>query len=51
MCTAPAWIFRTAAFRERDEQRARVQVAELLASPRYRAYRWLRWLPPWCLSA
>lgn len=38
-------IFRTPAFRERYEQRARVQIAQLLASRRYRAYRWLRWLP------
>jgi predicted metal-dependent HD superfamily phosphohydrolase len=44
-------IFRTPAFRERYEQRARVQTAELLASPRYRAYRWLSWLPQWCFSA
>lgn len=44
-------IFRTAAFRERYEQRARAQVAALLASPRYRAYRWLRWLPQWRVSA
>jgi predicted metal-dependent HD superfamily phosphohydrolase len=44
-------IFRTPAFRERYERRVRVQIAELLASRRYRAYRWLRWLPPWCFSA
>jgi len=44
-------LFRTAAFRERYEQRARVQIADLLASSRYRAYRWLRWLPQRCVSA
>ena len=44
-------LFRTPGFRERYEQRARVQIAALLASPRYRAYRWLRWLPRWCVSA
>jgi predicted metal-dependent HD superfamily phosphohydrolase len=44
-------IFRTTAFRERYEQRARTQITALLASPRYRAYRWLRWLPQWFFSA
>lgn len=37
-------IFHTAAFRARYEQAARTQIAMLLATPRYRAYRWLRWL-------
>lgn len=37
-------LFRTAAFRTRYEQAARAQIAALLASPRYRTYRWLRWL-------
>lgn len=40
-------IFRGAHFRARYEQRARVQIEALLASPRYRSYRWLRWAPPW----
>jgi predicted metal-dependent HD superfamily phosphohydrolase len=40
-------LFRTEYFRVRYEQRARVQIAALLASPRYRSYRWLRWLPRW----
>jgi predicted metal-dependent HD superfamily phosphohydrolase len=44
-------IFRTPAFRERYEQRARAQISALLASRRYRTYRWLRWLPPWCFWA
>lgn len=38
-------LFRTEGFRKRYEQRARAQIADLLASPRYRAFRWLRWLP------
>jgi predicted metal-dependent HD superfamily phosphohydrolase len=38
-------IFRTEHFRRRYEQRARTQIAALLASPRYRCYRWLRWMP------
>lgn len=37
-------LFRTETFRARYEQLARAQIAKLLASPRYRAYRWLRWL-------
>jgi predicted metal-dependent HD superfamily phosphohydrolase len=44
-------IFRTTAFRKRYEQRARTQIAALLASQRYRAYRWLRWLPQWFFTA
>jgi predicted metal-dependent HD superfamily phosphohydrolase len=39
-------LFHTEAFRARYEQRARAQLTSLLASPRYRGYRWLRWLPP-----
>ena len=37
-------IFHTDAFRARYEQHARTQLAALLSSRRYRAYRWLRWL-------
>lgn len=37
-------LFRTEAFRARYERPARRQIAELLVGPRYRAYRWLRWL-------
>lgn len=39
-----AHIFRTEPFRARYEQHARIQIAALLQSPRYRSYRWLRWL-------
>ena len=38
-------LFHTEAFRTRYEARARAQIAALLRSPRYRAYRWLHWLP------
>lgn len=38
-------IYRTASFRERFEDAARANIAALLESPRYRPYRWLRWLP------
>ncbi|HEY0986750.1 MAG TPA: hypothetical protein VGD80_06840 [Kofleriaceae bacterium] len=34
-------IFRTAYFRDRYEQRARTQIADLPATKRYRKYRWL----------
>ena len=44
LLSAPA-IFRTAWFRDRYEARARERLARLLKSPRYRTYRWLRWLP------
>src|SRR5262249_42093659 len=37
---APA-IFRTPSFRARYEGRARANISALLASPRYRSYRWL----------
>lgn len=37
-------LFLTEAFRARYEQAARTQIAALLASPRYRTYRWFRWL-------
>lgn len=37
-------LYRTPAFRERLEDRARANVRVLLEGPRYRAYRWLRWL-------
>ena len=39
-------LFRTERFRARYEQHARAQIGGLLASPRYRYYRWLRWLLP-----
>lgn len=38
-------IFRTEHFHNRYERQARSQIAGLLNSPRYRVYRWLRWLP------
>lgn len=38
-------LFRTADFRDRYETTARANLHALLGSPRYRAYRWLRWLP------
>ena len=38
-------IYRTSHFRERYEERARSHLAVLLGTPRYWAYRWLRWLP------
>jgi predicted metal-dependent HD superfamily phosphohydrolase len=38
-------IYRTAAFHERFEGAARANIGALLRSPRYIAYRWLRWLP------
>ena len=44
LLAAPS-IYRTSHFRERYEVRARSQIGALLRSPRYRAYRWLRWLP------
>ena len=37
-------IYRTRFFRDRYESAARAQIASLLQSPRYRAWRWLRWL-------
>jgi predicted metal-dependent HD superfamily phosphohydrolase len=37
-------LFRTQHFRSRYERQARGQIAALLDSPRYRSYRWLRWL-------
>jgi predicted metal-dependent HD superfamily phosphohydrolase len=38
-------IYRTAPFRARFEAAARANIGALLQSPRYAAYRWLRWLP------
>jgi predicted metal-dependent HD superfamily phosphohydrolase len=38
-------IYRTPAFHERFEVAARANIGALLRSPRYIAYRWLRWLP------
>lgn len=38
-------IFRTDFFHARYERRARAQIEALLTSPRYRGYRWLRWMP------
>jgi predicted metal-dependent HD superfamily phosphohydrolase len=38
-------IYRTPQFSERFERVARANVEALLRSPRYAAYRWLRWLP------
>lgn len=38
-------IFRTELFRDRYEAAARCSVGALLRSPRYRAWRWLRWVP------
>jgi predicted metal-dependent HD superfamily phosphohydrolase len=38
-------IYRTPQFFERFEVVARMNVDALLGSPRYAAYRWLRWLP------
>jgi predicted metal-dependent HD superfamily phosphohydrolase len=38
-------IYQTEHFRTRYEARARTQLTALLASPRYRSYRWLRWVP------
>ncbi len=37
-------LFLTATFRARYEHVARTQISSLLASPRYRAYRWFRWM-------
>lgn len=37
-------IFHTPFFRQRDEATARANVSALLQSPRYRAWRWTRWL-------
>jgi predicted metal-dependent HD superfamily phosphohydrolase len=44
LLAAPS-VYRTPHFRERFEDRARSQIGALLRSPRYRGYRWLRWLP------
>lgn len=38
-------IYRTSRYRERFESAARANISALLASDRYRAYRWTRWLP------
>ncbi|MGE3547329.1 MAG: hypothetical protein AB7L28_25610 [Kofleriaceae bacterium] len=38
-------IFHAEPLRARYEAIARINIVELLASPRYRVYRWLRWLP------
>lgn len=38
-------IYRTERFRARYEAKARATIRGLLQSPRYRAYRWLHWLP------
>jgi len=38
-------IYRTEHFRRQYEDAARRNISALLSSPRYRAYRWLRWLP------
>jgi predicted metal-dependent HD superfamily phosphohydrolase len=38
-------IYMTADFGERYEATARANIAALLASPRYRVFRWLAWLP------
>jgi len=40
-------IFHTEYFRARYERSARSQIEALLASHRYRGYRWLRWFPSW----
>jgi predicted metal-dependent HD superfamily phosphohydrolase len=40
-------IFRTAHFQERYQACARANLTGLLASPRYRSYRWLGWLHRW----